>query len=91
MTEDCFRGGGINMAVEVSLPELGEDIEYVTVTYWHYKVGDKVSEGDDLVEISTDKAVFNVPSPASGVVLEILVEEGDMAEVGEALGTIDEE
>ena len=79
------------MAVDVSLPELGEDIEYVTVTYWHFKIGDKVNEGDDLVEINTEKAVFNVPAPVSGFLLEILVEEGDMAEVGEALGTIDEE
>jgi len=79
------------MAVDVSLPELGEDIEYVTITYWHFKVGDKVNEGDDLVEINTEKAVFNVPAPVSGFLLEILVEEGDMAEVGEALGTIDEE
>ncbi|MCX7919243.1 MAG: hypothetical protein N3A72_06480 [bacterium] len=78
------------MAVDISLPELSDDIEYVTVTYWHYKVGDRVNEGDDLVEISTDKAVFNIPAPATGVLLEILVEEGDIAEVGESLGTIDD-
>jgi 2-oxoglutarate dehydrogenase E2 component (dihydrolipoamide succinyltransferase) len=79
------------MAVEVTLPELGEDIEYVTVIYWHFKIADKVNEGDDLVELSTDKMVFNVPAPVSGVLLEILVEEGDTVEVGEALGTIDED
>lgn len=79
------------MAIEVSLPELGEDTEYATVTYWHFKEGDKVIEGDDLVQLSTEKAVFNVPVPVNGVLLEILVEEGDIVEVGEALGTIDEE
>ena len=79
------------MAVDISLPELSDDIEYVTVTYWHFKVGDKVNEGDDMVEISTDKAVFNIPAPVRGVLLEILIEEGDIAEVGEAIGTIDDD
>jgi len=79
------------MAVEVTLPEIGEDIEHATVSVWHYKEGDKVNEGDDLVELQTDRALIHIPSPATGVLLELLVEEGDLAEVGEALATIDEE
>ena len=79
------------MAVEVILPDLGEEIEHATVNSWHFKEGDKVNEGDDLVELSTDDAVVHIPSPANGVLLELLVEEGDIVEVGEALATIDEE
>lgn len=79
------------MAVEVILPELGDDTENATVNFWHYKEGDKVNEGDDLVELQTDNAVIHIPCPATGVLLEVLVEEGDIAEVGEALATIDEE
>ena len=79
------------MAVEVTLPELGDDIEHATVSYWHYKEGDKINEGDDLVELHTNGEIVNIPSPATGVLLEILVEEGDIVEVGEGLATIDEE
>jgi pyruvate dehydrogenase E2 component (dihydrolipoamide acetyltransferase) len=79
------------MAVEVTLPDLGEDIEHATVNFWHFKEGDKINEGDDLVELQTDRAVVNIPSPVNGVILEVLVEEGDIVEVGEALATIDEE
>ncbi len=79
------------MAVEVTLPDLGEDIEHATVSTWHYKEGDKINEGDDLVELQTDRALIHIPAPATGVLLELLVEEGDLVEVGEALATIDEE
>jgi pyruvate/2-oxoglutarate dehydrogenase complex dihydrolipoamide acyltransferase (E2) component len=79
------------MAVEVTLPEIGEDIEHATVNLWHFKEGEKINEGDDLVELQTDSAIINIPSPTTGVLLEILVEEGDIAEIGEALATIDEE
>ena len=72
------------MAVEVTLPELSDE-EHATVNHWHFKEGEKVNEGDDLVELQTDRALINIPSPVSGVILEILVEEGDVAEFGEAL------
>ena len=51
---------------KVILPELGEDVKSAVVSYWHYEVGDKVNEGDDLVEMAADKATFNVPAPISG-------------------------
>lgn len=75
---------------KVVLPELGEGIDKATVTFWFYKEGEKVGEKDDLVELSTDKATFNLPSPCAGVVSEILVHEGDVVNVGEVLGVIDE-
>ena len=76
--------------VEVRLPELGEKIEKATVSYWFFKAGDKVNEKDDLVELTTDKATFNLPSPASGILAEIIVNEGESVNIGEILGTIDE-
>jgi len=75
---------------QVILPELGEGIEGANVTFWYFKEGDTVKEKDDLVELATDKAAFNLPSPCSGVLTQILLKEGDTVKVGEALATIDE-
>lgn len=75
---------------KIILPELGEGIEKATVSYWFFKVGDKVNEKDDLVELVTDKATFNLPSPASGTISQILYAEGDSVAVGEILGIIEE-
>ena len=73
---------------KVTLPELGEGIEKATVACWHYKVGDKISEDDDIVEVVTDKASFNIPAGRSGKLKEIFIEEGKEAKVGEALALI---
>lgn len=76
--------------IKVVLPELGEGIEKATVSYWYFKEGEKVNEKDDLVELTTDKATFNLPSPCSGTLLEILFHEGDNVNVGEVLAIIEE-
>ena len=73
----------------VVLPELGEGIEKATVSYWHFEVGQEVKEGDELVEMATDKAVFNVPSTTSGVLKEKLVQDGDEVKVGEGLAVVE--
>lgn len=73
---------------KVALPELGEGIDKATVSYWYFKEGDKVNEKDDLVELTTDKATFNLPSPCSGILSEILSHEGDTVNVGEVLAII---
>jgi pyruvate/2-oxoglutarate dehydrogenase complex dihydrolipoamide acyltransferase (E2) component len=75
---------------KVALPGLGEGIEKATVSYWYYQPGEKVSEKDDLVELTTDKATFNLPSPASGTLTEIFFREGDSVNVGEVLAIIEE-
>lgn len=74
----------------VILPELGEGIQKATVSYWYFKEGEKVKEKDDLVELATDKATFNLPSPCSGVISEIYFGEGDIANIGEILAVIEE-
>jgi len=75
--------------IKVILPELGEGIAKATVSYWFFKAGDKVKEKDDLVELTTDKATFNLPSPCSGVLSEIIHSEGNSVEVGQVLAIID--
>lgn len=76
--------------IKVILPELGEGIQKATVSYWYFKIGDKLNEKDDLVELTTDKATFNLPSPCSGRLAEIVVSEGVDVKPGDLLGTIEE-
>ena len=71
------------------LPELGENITKATVSYWIFQVGQKVEEKQDLVELTTDKATFNLPSPSSGILKQIFIQEGDAANVGDVLGEIE--
>ena len=73
---------------EVVLPELGEDIEKATVACWHCRVGDSVKVDDDIVELVTDKASFNVSAGKSGIVKEIRVQEGEEASIGAVLAVI---
>jgi len=74
----------------VTMPQLGETVTEGTILRWAKKVGDPIVEDEVLVEISTDKVDTEVPSPASGTVLEILVAEGDTVGVGTALVVIGE-
>lgn len=76
--------------VKVVLPELGEGITKATVSYWFFKDGQKVNQNDDLVELTTDKTTFNLPSPCTGVISEIMYSEGNSVEVGQILAVIDE-
>ncbi|MEI6631484.1 MAG: lipoyl domain-containing protein [bacterium] len=76
---------------KVVLPELGEGIEKATVSYWYFKEGDRVKEKDDLVELATDKATFNLPSPCSGILLKIAISEGDPARPGDILAVIQDD
>jgi pyruvate/2-oxoglutarate dehydrogenase complex dihydrolipoamide acyltransferase (E2) component len=75
---------------KVILPELGENIQKATISYWYFQEGEKVQEKDDLVEISTDKATFNLPSPCSGLLREIFFHEGETVNIGEILAMIEE-
>lgn len=74
---------------EVKMPDLGEGITSATVSMWYFSEGDSVSRDDDLVELVTDKATFNMPSPVSGRLTKILVNEGDVADIGTALAIIE--
>ena len=76
------------MATTVSMPQLGETVTEGTILRWAKQVGDTIAEDEVLVEISTDKVDTEVPSPVSGTILEILVEEGETVEVGTGLAVI---
>ena len=70
------------------MPQLGETVTEGTVTKWMKAVGDTVTRDEPLFEVSTDKVDSEVPSPAAGVLTEILVPEGDTVEVGVVLAKI---
>jgi pyruvate/2-oxoglutarate dehydrogenase complex dihydrolipoamide acyltransferase (E2) component len=70
---------------------MGQSIAEGTVVKWHKEVGDVVQADDLLVEVESDKVTFEVGSPVNGTVTAITVDEGDMADVGAAIATIDSE
>ena len=78
-----------DLLTEVKLPPISEGVDKANISYWHKSAGENVKEGDDLVELVTDKATFNLPAPVSGVLKEVLVNEGDEAKVGQILGKIE--
>ena len=78
------------MAVDILMPELGESVHEGTVSRWLKKVGDFVKEDEPVVEIMTDKVNTELGAPASGVLSQILVQEGEQVEVFHAMGIIDE-
>lgn len=77
------------MAFEFRLPDIGEGIHEGEIVKWFVKAGDTIEEDDILVEVQNDKAVVEIPSPVSGTVEEVLVEEGTVAVVGDVLVRID--
>ena len=79
------------MAFDFILPDLGEGITEGEIRKWLVKEGDAIEEHQAVVEIETDKAVVEVPSPKGGTVLKIAKEEGETAKVGEALMVIGEQ
>jgi pyruvate dehydrogenase E2 component (dihydrolipoyllysine-residue acetyltransferase) len=74
--------------VEVVMPQMGVSVSEGTILKWLKQVGDTVEADEPLLEISTDKVDTEVPSPGSGVVQEILVQEGETVEVGSRLAVI---
>ncbi|WP_103666042.1 2-oxoglutarate dehydrogenase, E2 component, dihydrolipoamide succinyltransferase [Gracilimonas amylolytica] len=81
-------GGDEGERIEVQMPQMGESVVEATVIGWNKQVGDQVEEDETLLEISTDKVDSEVPSPASGTLVEILAEENDTIEVGQTIAVI---
>src|SRR5690606_29560060 len=77
--------------IEVPMPQMGESIAEGTVSKWLKKVGDTVARDEPLLEISTDKVDAEIPSPAAGTLVEILVNEGETVEVGTVVAYLDTE
>src|SRR3989338_9820599 len=79
------------MAYEFKFPDVGEGIHEGEIVKWKVKVGDKVEADQPLVEIETDKAVVDIPSPKAGTILKINHKEGETINVGEVLVVIGED
>jgi len=78
------------MSVTVRMPQLGETVTEGTILRWAKQPGDPIAEDEVLLEVSTDKVDTEVPSPAAGVVLEVLVPAGQTVPVGTPLAVIGE-
>src|ERR1700722_16656286 len=78
------------MSVSVVMPQLGESVTEGTVTRWLKKGGEHVTVDEPLLEVSTDKVDTEIPSPASGVLRGIAVDEDETVEVGAQLAMIED-
>lgn len=76
------------MPVQVLMPQLGESVVEGTITRWLKAVGERVEEFEPLVEVNTDKVDTEVPSPAAGILLEIRIAAGTVAQAGAVLAVI---
>jgi 2-oxoglutarate decarboxylase len=75
--------------VQITMPEMGESVTEGIVLEWHVAEGDTVSEGDTIVEVSTDKVDAEVPAPADGVITKLLVQVDDEVKVGQPLAEME--
>ena len=73
---------------DVVMPKMGESITEGTVLEWKKKVGDNIGKDEALLEISTDKVDSEIPSPASGLILEIIAQVNDTIPVGDVIARI---
>ena len=76
---------------DIVMPDLGEDIEEATISFWHVEAGEHVEKGKDIVEVTTEKANMNIQAPMDGVITEIIAIEGESVGVGEVLARIEED
>src|SRR5580658_2957342 len=78
------------MSVSVVMPQLGESVTEGTVTRWLKKEGERVTADEPLLEVSTDKVDTEIPSPASGILRGIAVDEDETVAVGAQLAVIED-
>ena len=76
------------MTTDVIMPKLGESITEGTILEWKKNIGDSIERDETILEISTDKVDSEVPSPASGILLEILYKTNETVPVGEIIAKI---
>jgi 2-oxoglutarate dehydrogenase E2 component (dihydrolipoamide succinyltransferase) len=76
--------------VKVFAPLIGEGVEELTLVSWKKKVGDSVKEGEELVELESDKVTTEVPSPATGRIAALLAEAGTLVRAGQAIALLEE-
>jgi pyruvate dehydrogenase E2 component (dihydrolipoamide acetyltransferase) len=77
------------MKIDVTMPNLGYDMEQGKVQSWLKSVGDRVERGEPLAEIETDKTTVEMEAMASGTLVEIVVDEGGEATVGDVIARLE--
>lgn len=73
------------MKMTIKMPRVGETVDEVYLVAWNKAVGDVIAVGDDPMEVETDKATVQVPSPVAGTLLEIFFKDGDEIKTGDAI------
>jgi pyruvate dehydrogenase E2 component (dihydrolipoamide acetyltransferase) len=81
---------GYDMAFEFKFPDIGEGLTEGEIVRWLVKEGDEIKEGQPLVEVETDKALAEIPSPKTGVILKIMAKEKEIVKVGQVIVVIGE-
>src|SRR5262245_50633917 len=76
------------MPVELKIPAVGESISEVTIGAWRKGVGERFERDEEIVELETDKATFDLPAPAAGVITKIMKQAGETANIGEVIGYV---
>jgi len=78
------------MQKEFELPDIGmETDDEITVSFWHIEEDEEFEEGDDILEVSTNKANLNIAAPRTGKLIDILAQEGDVVTVGDVIAIIE--
>ncbi len=78
------------MSTDIKVPEIGESVSEATISRWLIAEGEQVERDETIAEIETDKVSLEIPSPASGVLGEIVVHEGETAKVGDVIARLSE-
>jgi 2-oxoglutarate dehydrogenase E2 component (dihydrolipoamide succinyltransferase) len=78
-----------NMKIEVKVPQLSESVSEASLLTWHKQPGEAVKEGDNLIDIETDKVVLELPAIKSGVLTKILKQNGEKVKSGEVIAMLD--
>ena len=71
------------------MPKMGESVTEATILHWNKKIGDHIARDEIVLEVATDKVDSDVPSPVSGILKDILHQEGDTVDVGKVLAIVD--
>src|SRR5579871_2411100 len=79
------------MRIDIVMPQMGESVVEGTIVKWSKKLGDHVAKDETILEISTDKVDSEIPSPAAGTLVEIVVQAGQKVAVGTVLARMETE
>lgn len=80
---------GNKMKMTIKMPRVGETVDEVYLVTWHKTVGDIIAVGDNLMDVETDKATVEVPSPIAGTILETFFSDGDEIKTGAPIATVE--